>query len=114
MVLLLLVQFLVIFSQIWVFFNSLLGAAREWVYGFVHGYNEEHRHSGIQFVTPAQCHNGAERSILVKRDALYQAAKQRNPERWSRGTRNWEPVGEVWLNPENEGVEEAGIREEAA
>ncbi|WP_419650159.1 hypothetical protein, partial [Thiolapillus sp.] len=31
------------------------------------------------------------------------AAKQRNPERWSRGTRNWEPVGEVWLNPEIEG-----------
>jgi transposase InsO family protein len=37
-----------------------LDAAREWVYGFVHWYNEEHRHSGIQFVTPAQRHSGVE------------------------------------------------------
>lgn len=91
-----------------------LDAAREWVYGFVHWYNEEHRHSGIQFVTPAQRHTGMERSILMKRDAVYQAAKQRNPERWSRGTRNWEPVGDVWLNPENDGVEKTEIKDEAA
>ena len=73
--------------------------------------------AAYQFVTPAQRHNGAERSILVKRDALYQAAKQRNPERWSRGTRNWEPVGEVWLNPEIEGGGRRGgwnLIEEAA
>ena len=91
-----------------------LDAAREWVYGFVHWYNEEHRHSGIQFVTPAQRHTGMERSILMKRDAVYLAAKQRNPERWSRGTRNWEPVGNVWLNPENDGIEETEIKDEAA
>lgn len=29
-----------------------LTAAREWVAGFVQWYNHEHRHSGIQFVTP--------------------------------------------------------------
>ena len=91
-----------------------LDAAREWVYGFVHWYNEEHRHSGIQFVIPAQRHTGMERSILMKRDAVYLAAKQRNPERWSRGTRNREPVGNVWLNPENDGVEETEIKDEAA
>ena len=28
--------------------------ARTWVAGFVHWYNEEHRHSGIRFVTPGQ------------------------------------------------------------
>jgi len=91
-----------------------LDAAREWVYEFVHWYNEAHRHSGIQFVTPAQRHSGVERSILAKRDAVYQAAKQRNPERWSRGTRNWEPVGDVWLNPENDVSEETEIKDEAA
>ncbi|MCU7895386.1 MAG: IS3 family transposase, partial [Candidatus Thiodiazotropha sp. (ex Lucinoma aequizonata)] len=82
-----------------------LGAARDWVYDFVHWYNEEHRHSGIQFVTPSQRHSGEEQSILVNREAVYDTAKQRNPERWSRGTRNWTPVGEVWLNPENQDVE---------
>ena len=91
-----------------------LDAAREWVYGFVHWYNEEHRHSGIQFVTLVQRHTGMERSILMKRDVVYLAAKQRNPERWSRRTRNREPVGNVWLNPENDGVEETEIKDEAA
>src|SRR3546814_8876138 len=32
--------------------------ARAWVQGFVAWYNTEHRHSGIQFVTPAQRHAG--------------------------------------------------------
>ena len=32
--------------------------ARTWVAGFVHWYNEEHRHSGIRFVTPGQRHRG--------------------------------------------------------
>src|SRR3546814_14877404 len=36
--------------------------ARAWVQGFVAWYNTEHRHSGIQFVTPAQRHAGADRS----------------------------------------------------
>ncbi len=94
-------------------FGSLV-AARDWVHDFVRWYNEEHRHSGIQFVTPAQRHSGVERSVLVKRDAVYQAAKQRNPERWSRGTRNWTPVGEVWLNPENQDSDQTEIKDEAA
>jgi len=94
-------------------FDSL-DAAREWVHEFVHWYNEVHHHSGIRFVTPAQRHSGMEQSILLNREAVYQAAKQRNPERWSRGIRNWAPVGKVWLNPENQAVEEAGIRDEVA
>lgn len=31
-----------------------LATAKEWVQSFVCWYNEEHHHSGIQFVTPAQ------------------------------------------------------------
>ncbi|MCU7898233.1 MAG: integrase core domain-containing protein, partial [Candidatus Thiodiazotropha sp. (ex Lucinoma aequizonata)] len=53
-----------------------LGAARDWVYDFLHCYNEEHRHSGIQFVTPSQRHSGEEQSILVNREAVYDTAKQ--------------------------------------
>jgi transposase InsO family protein len=29
-----------------------VAAARQWVQGFVRWYNQEHRHSGIRFVTP--------------------------------------------------------------
>ncbi|MCU7897603.1 MAG: hypothetical protein KZQ61_02520 [Candidatus Thiodiazotropha sp. (ex Lucinoma aequizonata)] len=50
---------------------------------------------------------------MVNREAVYDMAKQRNSERWSRGTRNWTPVDEVWLNSWNQDVEEPGIRDEA-
>jgi serine/threonine protein kinase len=39
---------------------------------------------------------------LAKRHALYEAAKARNPARWSGGTRNWTPVGAVDLNPQRQ------------
>ena len=91
-----------------------LEAAREWVHGFVRWYNESHRHSGIQFVTPAERHGGQDVAILRKRQAVYEAAKQRHPERWSRASRNWEPVSEVWLNPENPAIASHEMRENAA
>jgi len=75
-----------------------LGAARDWVQTFVRWYNELHRHSGIRFVTPAERHSGKDREILAYRVTVYAAAKQRHPGRWSRETRNWLPIDEVWLN----------------
>lgn len=77
-----------------------LRAARAWVTDFVQWYNYEHRHSGIQFVTPAQRHTGEDKAILSRREAVYQAAKAKNPERWSQNTRNWEWQAEVYLNPD--------------
>ncbi|PZX04988.1 hypothetical protein LX82_00998, partial [Celeribacter halophilus] len=68
-------------------------------------YNTEHRHSAIRFVTPDQRHRGEDVQMLAARRHVYQAAKERHPERWSRGTRNWQPVGSVWLNPERPEVE---------
>ena len=75
-------------------------AARAWVADFVRWYNGEHRHSALRFVTPDQRHRQQDRAILNQRHAVYQAARARNPERWSRDTRCWQPVGDVWLNPE--------------
>ena len=80
-------------------FESLL-AARQWVGRFVQWYNEEHRHSAINFVTPAERHDGLDSALLQKRVTVYEAAKQRHPERWSRHTRNWRPVRIVHLNPD--------------
>lgn len=73
--------------------------AREWVGGIVNWYNFEHRHSGIRFVTPAQRHAGLDGAILSKRRAVYERARNQNPERWSQQTRNWTPITEVHLNP---------------
>jgi len=73
--------------------------AREWVARFVGWYNHEHRHSAIRFVTPASRHAGEEVRILVNRTRVYEEARKRNPRRWSRGIRNWEPIAKVRLNP---------------
>ena len=75
-------------------------AARRWVARFVGWYNSEHHHSGIRYVTPDERHSGADIAILARRHALYEQARRRKPERWSRNTRNWTPLGTVVLNPE--------------
>ncbi|MDQ8739523.1 IS3 family transposase, partial [Paenibacillus sp. LHD-38] len=74
--------------------------AREWVLRFVHWYNMEHRHSGLNFLTPNQRHQGLARQIFEKRQQIYEAAKAQHPHRWSGNTRNWNLEEEVWLNPE--------------
>ena len=65
-------------------------------------------------MTPAERHSGKEHDILEKRKATYAAAKMRNPERWSGNTRNWEPVKEVWLNPDKVAASDIDSIEEAA
>jgi len=77
-----------------------IGSAREWVAGFVQWYNYEHRHSGIKFITPGQRHAGEDIDILIKRKAVYEEARSRHPNRWSGGTRNWDRIEVVHLNPE--------------
>jgi putative transposase len=85
-----------------------LDEARAWAARFVHWYNHEHRHSGIRYVSPAQRHAGQDRPILQARHALYVQARQRNPRRWSRGTRDWSSIEVVTLNPERDSAMLAG------
>lgn len=75
--------------------------ARAFMAEFVEWYNHRHRHSGIRYVTPAQRHAGEDIVVLQQRKAVYENAKALHPERWNnRPTRNWEPILEVYLNPE--------------
>ena len=94
-------------------FDSLQ-EARQWVAGFQQWYNEGHRHSGLKFVTPAQCHRGEDAAILERRHALYVAAKENQPERWSGPTRNWEPEKTVYLNPGKPMKMEEDLKQKAA
>jgi transposase InsO family protein len=73
--------------------------ARRWVTELVHWYNHEHWHSAIRFVTPEQRHAGMDHSMLKQRIDVYTAAREKNPARWTRSTRNWSPIHEVHLNP---------------
>ena len=77
-----------------------LSDARSWVTGFVSWYNDEHRHSGIKFVTPEQRHTGKDVDILENRKHVYMSAKAKNPSRWSGEIKNWDQIKEVKLNPE--------------
>ena len=74
--------------------------AQSWVDGFVFWYNTQHLHSSIRYVTPDDRHFGREDHILVNRRKVYEKARRRHPNRWSRNLRNWNPVQQVWLNPE--------------
>ena len=62
--------------------------------------NSENHHSAIRFVTPEARHRGQGGDILAQRVQVYEAARAANPQRWSGRTRNWQPIGSVWLNPE--------------
>jgi len=81
-----------------------LAEATAWVDGFVRWYNSEHLHSGIRFVRPNDRHEGRDKAILAARHCIYAKAKARTPRRWTRGTRNWTPVGAVRLNPEKRDI----------
>ena len=76
-----------------------INAAREWVSGFVHWYNNEHLHSGIKFVTPNQRHLGLDKALLANRHKVNMEARMKNPSRWSGKTRDWSFIEEVNLNP---------------
>lgn len=79
-----------------------IAAARTWVLCFVRWYNQEHRHSGLKFLTPQQRHSGISDQVFAERIQVYEEARRNNPSRWSKNIRNWTLPDEVWLNPEKQ------------
>ena len=73
-------------------------AAEAWVKNFVYWYNNVHLHSGIKYVTPASRHAMLDNEILKNRKKVYEEAKLKKPNRWSRKTRNWDRIEKVYLN----------------
>ena len=79
-----------------------LEEARKWVGKFVNWYNLSHLHSGINFITPHQRHYGLDDKIMENRIKIYEAAKAKHPERWSKNIRDWSLPEYVALNPVKE------------
>ena len=74
--------------------------ARAFLREFFRWYNEEHCHSGIAMLTPAQVHGGRAEQVLEHRHAVLVAAREAHPERFVRGVpapRCLPPA--VWINP---------------
>ncbi len=88
--------------------------AKYWVDGFVEWYNNEHLHSSIKFVTPNYRHQNLDIKQLENRHKVYVEAKRKNPNRWSRKTRNWDRPTNVLLNPLKCKKEKNNIKQLAA
>jgi transposase InsO family protein len=83
-----------------------LDEARQWVAKFVDWYNEEHRHSGLKYVTPGQRHRGEATALLARRTEGYLLAREQHPERWPNDIRDWTLEDVVYLNPERAQAED--------
>ena len=80
-------------------FDSL-EIARVWVNDFVSWYNNEHKHSGLNFVTPNERHTLKDAQVLAQREEVLLKAKGANPARWNgRDVRDCSPVPPTALNP---------------
>jgi len=75
-------------------------SARLWAQKFINWYNNRHRHSALNFVTPQQKHTGEDVAALQKRKQTYNNARKNRPERWIQNkTQNCKPVTATTLNP---------------
>ena len=77
--------------------------ARAYCRAFFAWYNEQHHHSGLGMLTPADVHYGLTEQRIAERQAVLDAAYERNPERFPRGRpliRH--PAHEVWINKPTE------------
>ena len=72
---------------------------RAWGREFFPWYNEEHHHTGLALLTPADVHFGRTRTILARRQAVLAQAYAAHPERFVNGKpQPLQPPSEVWIN----------------
>lgn len=63
-------------------------------------YNDEHRHSGIAYLTPSDVHHGRAAQVIAKRQLVLDEAYRAHPERFPRGAPRVEQLPPaVWINP---------------
>jgi len=72
----------------------------EWCRAFFPWYREQHRHSGIEYLTPASVHEGRGSDVLKQRHETMMAAYAARPERFPNGPPRCATLPEaVWINP---------------
>ena len=59
--------------------------ARQWGQDFFTWYNDEHHHTGLALLTPADVHHGRAAALLAERQAVLQRAFEAHPERFVKG-----------------------------
>jgi putative transposase len=77
-----------------------LEEARRFCQEFFSWYNQEHRHSGLQLMTPSTVHYGEAEKRIGDRQAVLDAAYQAHPERFVKRPPQHPSLPEaVWINP---------------
>jgi putative transposase len=77
---------------------------REYFGLFFGWYNDEHHHSGIAMLTPADVYTGNVEAIVTSRQSVMDASYEKHPERFVHGRPLVaRPASEVWINrPDHE------------
>ncbi len=76
--------------------------ARAWARPFFSWYNNEHHHSALGLMTPADVHFGKAPIIIQKRQKVLTAAYEKHPERFVNGPPEAPQLPKaVWINPPN-------------
>ncbi|MBB0970126.1 hypothetical protein G6016_14420 [Dietzia aerolata] len=75
-----------------------LEAAHDYLTGYVHWYNHEHRHSGIALFSPAQVGDGSWEQTWKTRDQALQNYYLRHRERFHERPRTPAPADLVGIN----------------
>jgi putative transposase len=74
--------------------------ARSWCQQLFRWYNQEHHHTGLKLLTPADVHYGRAESVLAERHAVLQTAYAAHPERFVKGVPVRQELPDaVWINP---------------
>ena len=74
--------------------------ARLWARHFFEWYNNEHHHSSIGLMTPAEVHYGQAKEITHRRQIVLQEAYDKTPERFVKGIPKAPQLPDrVWINP---------------
>jgi putative transposase len=80
-------------------FGSLMDA-RAWCERFFAWYNQDHHHTSLHLLTPADVHYGRADEKLVQRQQVRQHAYAAHPERFVKGVPTTPTLAQaVWINP---------------
>jgi putative transposase len=74
--------------------------ARQFCRAFFPWYNNEHKHTGINLLSPTDVHHGEAESIIASRQIVLNTAYALHPERFVRKMPEHKPMQQaVWINP---------------
>ena len=86
--------------------------ARLWARHFFDWYNNEHYHSGIGLLTPADVHYGQATQKIQERQRVLELAYQKNPDRFVKGLPKPPQLPEaVWINPPKKPAQESSLEQ---